>query len=84
MANSSRQRRVSGVRRHRATDAEVTPTYHGPVPLTTLIGRHAELGDARRTVLDPHVRLLTVSRGAPGAGKTHLAHLALVDFLRIA
>jgi non-specific serine/threonine protein kinase len=46
--------------------------YHGPVPLTSLIGRHAELEDATYWLLDPETRLLTLT-GAPGAGKTRLA-----------
>jgi predicted ATPase/DNA-binding CsgD family transcriptional regulator len=46
--------------------------YHGPVPLTSLIGRQAELEEATRWLLDPETRLLTLT-GAPGAGKTRLA-----------
>jgi predicted ATPase/DNA-binding CsgD family transcriptional regulator len=46
--------------------------YHGPVPLTSLIGRHAELDEATHRLLDPETRLLTLT-GAPGAGKTRLA-----------
>jgi non-specific serine/threonine protein kinase len=46
--------------------------YHGPVPLTSLIGRHAELEEATHWLLDPETRLLTLT-GAPGAGKTRLA-----------
>ncbi|MBV9169122.1 MAG: tetratricopeptide repeat protein, partial [Chloroflexi bacterium] len=42
------------------------------MPLTTLIGRQAELEHARGSLLDPAVRLLTLT-GAPGAGKTRLA-----------
>jgi non-specific serine/threonine protein kinase len=46
--------------------------FHMPVPLTTLIDRQAEIEKARRSLLDPEVRLLTLT-GAPGAGKTRLA-----------
>jgi predicted ATPase/DNA-binding CsgD family transcriptional regulator len=46
--------------------------YHGPVPLTSLIGRQAELEEAAHRLLDPETRLLTLT-GAPGAGKTRLA-----------
>jgi predicted ATPase/DNA-binding CsgD family transcriptional regulator len=46
--------------------------FHGPVPLTSLIGRHAELEEATHWLLDPETRLLTLT-GAPGAGKTRLA-----------
>src|SRR5215467_5768796 len=51
---------------------EPGPTYPVPVPLTTLIGRQAEIENACRSLLRPHVRLLTLT-GAPGAGKTRLA-----------
>jgi non-specific serine/threonine protein kinase len=56
----------------RPHSAELRRTYHGPVPLTSLIGRHAELENTRRSLLDPETRLLTLT-GAPGAGKTRLA-----------
>jgi hypothetical protein len=38
---------------------------HVPVPLTHLIGRQAELEDARRSLLDPQVNPVTLT-GAPG------------------
>ena len=63
---------VSGGAARRSTGAEPRPTYHVPVPLTALIGRHGELEDAQRSLLDRGVRLLTLT-GAPGAGKTRLA-----------
>ena len=56
----------------RSGGAEPGLRYPVPVPLTALIGRQTELEAAQRCLLDPHVRLLTLT-GAPGAGKTHLA-----------
>ena len=43
-----------------------------PVPLTPLVGRERELAAARRELLRPEVRLLTLL-GPPGVGKTRLA-----------
>ncbi|MBV9356738.1 MAG: AAA family ATPase, partial [Chloroflexi bacterium] len=70
MALSTTMAFKSGARRPRSE--ELGPTYHGPVPLTGLIGRQTEVEDARRSLLDTDTRLLTLT-GAPGAGKTRLA-----------
>ncbi|MBV9601120.1 MAG: hypothetical protein JOZ87_30265, partial [Chloroflexi bacterium] len=43
-----------------------------PAPLTSLIGRQTELAEAVRCLLDPDVRLLTLT-GAPVSCKTRLA-----------
>jgi predicted ATPase/DNA-binding CsgD family transcriptional regulator len=57
---------------HSAGRIPLEATYHGPRPLTPLIGREQELAATRATLLDRQVRLLTLT-GAPGTGKTHLA-----------
>jgi len=72
VVDSDRQRQASGVREYPAHRVEFGAHYHGPLPLTTLIGRQAELEDGCRSLQNPQVRLLTVT-GAPGAGKTRLA-----------
>lgn len=43
-----------------------------PAPLTSFIGRQAELADLRETLLSPEVRLVTLT-GPGGTGKTALA-----------
>src|SRR5438105_1914470 len=49
-----------------------------PLPLTPLIGREHEVQKACRLLLDPQVRLLTVT-GPGGVGKTRLALQVAVD-----
>jgi predicted ATPase len=62
-----------------ALEAEFPPTRladdrHGGMPLssTPLVGRSAELADVKALLLDPQVRLVTLS-GPGGVGKTRLA-----------
>src|SRR5688500_13902816 len=43
-----------------------------PIPPTPLVGRDADLVAVRARLLDPTVRLLTLT-GPPGTGKTRLA-----------
>jgi predicted ATPase len=64
---------------HNSGGASARPTYHGPAPLTPLIGREHELAAIGNRLLDRQVRLLTLT-GAPGTGKTRLA-LALAESL---
>ncbi|HEY8447240.1 MAG TPA: helix-turn-helix domain-containing protein [Thermomicrobiales bacterium] len=47
-------------------------TGQAPVPLTPLIGRDADIGQAERLLFDEAVRLLTLT-GPGGVGKTRLA-----------
>jgi predicted ATPase/DNA-binding CsgD family transcriptional regulator len=63
----------------RSTRAAANAAVRAPAPLTTLIGRNSELSATRKLLLDPNVRLLTLT-GAPGTGKTHLA-IALTEAL---
>ncbi len=53
-----------------------------PIPPTPLIGREQELAEVQRRLLDPHVRLLTLT-GTGGTGKTRLA-LAVAQRLKAA
>src|SRR5439155_14241719 len=64
---------------HDGGGATAKPGYHGPAPLTPLIGRERELAAVGNSLLDRQVRLLTFT-GAPGTGKTRLA-LALAEAL---
>ena len=66
----------------RVEGAERGLTSSVPVPLTSVIGRQVELEDARRALVDRHVRLLTLT-GAPGVGKTRLA-LAVAEVVHTA
>ena len=56
----------------RSRRGEFGAAYPMPAPLTSLIGRQTELAEAVRCLLDPDVRLLTLT-GAPVSGKTRLA-----------
>lgn len=49
----------------------ITGAYHLPVPRTPLIGRERELASVRQLLLDPDIRLVTLT-GAGGSGKTRL------------
>src|SRR6185503_9140791 len=51
-----------------------------PIQPTPLIGREQELASVERTLMDPGVRLLTLT-GAGGAGKTRIALQAAADLL---
>jgi hypothetical protein len=51
-------------RERRSTRAAANAVVHAPAPLTTLIGRNSELSVTRKLLLDPNVRLLTLT-GAP-------------------
>src|SRR5690242_8231186 len=55
-------------------------SYELPTPVTALIGRQHELASAATTLLDKHVRLVTLT-GAPGTGKTRLA-MATAEHVR--
>lgn len=71
-----------------ASPSGVSPTLHGPnvrfqnipVPLTSLIGREQELQGARDLLMNPEVRLVTLT-GPGGIGKTHLALVLGNDLL---
>jgi predicted ATPase/DNA-binding CsgD family transcriptional regulator len=83
VARTARKQTVMGATRasaaHNAGLAPLEPTYHGPAPLTPLIGREQELAAIGATLRDRQVRLLTLT-GAPGTGKTRLT-LALAEAL---
>jgi len=51
-----------------------------PAQTTSFVGREAELAEVRRTLLQPQVRLLTLT-GPGGMGKTRLALQAAADML---
>ena len=51
---------------------ELRPGRTLPTPLTSLVGREADVATARRMVLEEGVRLLTLT-GPGGVGKTRLA-----------
>src|SRR5205823_12096132 len=70
---------AQGSMAHDKGGASSRPRYHGPAPLTSLIGREHELGAVGTSLLDRQVRLITLT-GAPGTGKTRLA-LALAEAL---
>ncbi len=57
---------------------EVRPTLAGTYRLPTIIGRAAELAEVGRLLVDPRVRLLTLT-GTAGVGKSRLAREALSD-----
>ena len=83
VARTARKQTVMGATwasaAHNAGRAPLEPTYHGPAPLTPLIGREQELAAIGATLRDRQVRLLTLT-GAPGTGKTRLT-LALAEAL---
>jgi predicted ATPase/DNA-binding SARP family transcriptional activator len=56
----------------RAAPRETAPTHNLPSPPTPLVGRERELERLGELMLDPDVRLLTLT-GPGGAGKTRLA-----------
>ena len=60
-----RQRVGRQTRTYARGRALLEPTYHGPAPLTPLIGREQELAAIGATLRDRQVRLLTLT-GAPG------------------
>ncbi|WP_433664909.1 helix-turn-helix transcriptional regulator [Nocardia sp. CA-128927] len=57
---------------------DVRPTLAGTYRLPTIIGRAAELTELGRLLVDPRVRLLTLT-GSAGVGKSRLAREALSD-----
>jgi predicted ATPase len=61
-----------------APASEPAPRHRLPVPPTPLIGREREREIARRQLLGPEVRLLTMS-GPAGIGKTRLALQVAAD-----
>ena len=65
----------------RVVPATSRPPRAVPIVLTRLIGRERELAAVRQTLLEPHVRLLTLV-GPPGIGKTRLG-LAVADQLAV-
>jgi predicted ATPase/serine/threonine protein kinase len=60
--------------------AGVSIGHNLPAQRTTLIGRTGELANVQRLLLDPGIRLLTLT-GAGGTGKTRLAVQAAADVL---
>lgn len=60
--------------------AKNKPIYNLPAPLTGLIGREWEVATLVAQLLQPDVRLLTIT-GPPGVGKTHLS-LQVANALR--
>lgn len=57
---------------------DARPTLAGTYRLPTIVGRAAELAELGRLLVDPRVRLLTLT-GTAGVGKTRLAREALSD-----
>ncbi|WP_170160099.1 ATP-binding protein [Nocardia tenerifensis] len=57
---------------------DVRPTLAGTYRLPTLVGREAELAEVGRLLVDPRVRLLTLT-GTAGVGKSRIAREVLSD-----
>ncbi len=58
----------------------VTGRYHFPLPRTPLVGRERELPAIQQLLLDPSVRLVTLT-GTGGSGKTRLGLQAASELL---
>jgi len=82
-AEEREHRLHSGDRAHSADESPKRKRVDLPNPRTSLIGRDREVAEAAELLLQPGVRLLTLT-GAGGAGKTRLAiavaHAIVGDF----